>query len=331
MYRRSRISATGQKGFNSVVESLPVNQSNPRNLLAHQESGTLPLGLLLKSGLLDIASIRPPHHLQLQTLQLWAKSGCDAWELSFLGLDAVFPQASIAGRPSAADMYPQKEWGSKLAAGATRLPSASIDRAQMPPSGPAAERMGDLAESIQTFKAKAEAQEPAVALVCRVLDRSVVDNNERLGDSGRCPAATRRLHGALATRSRVLEPRRCRGSGMAGAGGAGATGADRRHHTGKQPHEMCSRLFRNWSFPLLVFLSSCWSSSCRSSCVAIAGTAGESHCGRSCLPMSAQQQRGMDQPTPDEILSRADLFCFVIICSGSGGARDCDRQIVVKN
>ena len=176
--------------------------------------------------------------------------------------------------------------------------------------------MGDLAESIHTLKAKAEAQEPVVALVCRVLDRSVVDNNERLWDSGRCLAATCWLHGALATRSRVLEPRRCRGSGMAGAGGAGATGADRRHHTGKQPHVICSRHFTNWRCPLLVFLSSCWSSSCRSSCVAIAGTAGESHCGRSCLPMSAQQ-RAVDRPTPDDNVIRVvDL-----------GACDCDRNL----
>jgi len=177
-------------------------------------------------------------------------------------------------------MYPQKEWGSRLAAGATRFPSASIDRAHIPPSGPAAERKGDLAESIQTFKAEAEAQEPVAALVCRVLD-TVVDINERLGESGRCPAATRWLHGALATSSRVLEPRRCRGSGM-----AGATGADRRHHTATQPHVMCSRPCLRC--PLLVFLSSCWSSPCWSSC-AIPGAAGESHCGGSCLPISAQR------------------------------------------
>ena len=44
----------------------------------------------------------------------------------------------------------------------------------------AAERKCSFAESIQTLKADAEAQEPVVALFSRVLDRTVVDNDERI-------------------------------------------------------------------------------------------------------------------------------------------------------
>ena len=42
------------------------------------------------------------------------------------------------------------------------------------------QRADETSESIQTLKADAEAQESVVALFCRVLDRTVVDNDERI-------------------------------------------------------------------------------------------------------------------------------------------------------
>jgi hypothetical protein len=65
---------------------------------------------------------------------------------------------------------------------ATLCSGTTIPEPLMPSGSPAedADDQGpNFAESIEIFKADAEAQEPVVALFCRVLDRTVVDNDER--------------------------------------------------------------------------------------------------------------------------------------------------------